>query len=429
MDSYEPYPSLALALVAGMLVGLEREHSRPAPDSGRGFVGGIRTYPLIALVGAVATLLAKQLGPWPLVVAGVGLGALLVMTWHRDAGAGHLGFTTEASAMLTFLLGALALSSGVVEPLSKRIFVVSAIAVTATVLLSSKTQLREFSSRLSRDDVIATLKFLIVAVVVLPVLPNEAHGPYGALNPFRIGVMVVLIAGIGFVGYVAMRLWGAGRGLLVTAAIGGLVSSTAVTLASAARARKSPALAGLSGLAVIVASSIMLVRVLAAVFALERTLFLALLPPLGAMALISTLVCGFFAWREHASNGHGEQVELTNPFELSSSLKFASFFVVILLASRWAGDTFGANGSYVTGALAGLTDVDAITLSMTNMLKTGQVDVVVAQRTIVLAIMSNTVVKGILAFTLGGAVMGRRVAFTYAATLAGGIAASLFLEA
>ncbi len=422
VERYEPYPSLALAVMAGMLIGLEREQSRaPGTDAGRTFVGGIRTYPLLALIGGVATLLSRELGPWPLVIAGLGVTALISLTWFKDAEHGHVGLTTEASALLTFLLGALSLSTGVIEPLTRRVFIVSALSVTTTVLLSSKAQLRQFSTRLSRDDVIATLKFLIVAVVVLPVLPDEDFGPWGVLNPFRIGVMVALIAGIGFVGYIAMRLWGEGRGLLLTAAIGGLVSSTAVTLASAARAKQTQALAPLAALAVLVASTIMFARVLVAVFVIERRLFSALVWPLGAMAVLSLAISAVFAWRERRQ-AHGEtKVELANPFELSSAVKFAALIVGIMLISRWAGETFGASGTYVAGALAGLADVDAITLSMANLVKKDELTVAVASRTIVLAVASNTVVKGVLSIALGGRAMGGRVLLAFGLVLALGL--------
>jgi len=421
MEQYEPYPSLALALAAGLLIGLEREQSRPMDEARRGFLGGIRTYPLIAALGAVGVLLSKQLSAWPLVVAGVGLSALLVLSHHRDAVAGHPGLTSEMSALLTFLLGALALADGAVPELTRRMFIVSALAVATTMLLSTKAQLREFSTRVSKADVIATLKFLVVAVVVLPVLPNEPLGPYGALNPYRIGFMVLLIAGIGFVGYVAMRLWGHGKGLLVTGAVGGLVSSTAVTLASAARAKQSPDLAGLAGLAVVIASTIMFARVLVTTFIVERALFWQVLPPLAAMGVTGLVLCAVLYFQRQRGKTGEATVELTNPFELSSALKFGAFFVAILVVSRWATETFGASGSYVTGVLAGLTDVDAITLSMANLVKAGQLDAVVAERTVVLACASNTVVKGVMSVVLGGVVFGKRVVFAFSVVLTVGL--------
>lgn len=429
MEALEPYPSLVLALLSGLLLGLEREHSKPAAtaEHQRGFTGGVRTYPLIALVGASAALFLDKHGALPLFVAGLVLGLFLALGYWRDVEHGHVGLTTEASALLTFFLGALSVSHGVIEPLRTRIFVVASIAVVATLLLSQKAQLRQFSARLSRDDVIATVKFLVLAVVILPVLPNEPYGPYGALNPYRIGFMVLLIAGIGFVGYVAMRLFGHGRGLLITGAIGGLVSSTAVTLASAARAKQTPALAPVSALAVVIASTIMFVRVLITVAAVERSLLPTLLVPLGAMGAVSLGAVAVMAFRDRAHRSEVTNVELTNPFELRKALQFGAFFVFILVASRWASDTFGATGTYLAGLLAGLTDVDAITLSMSNLVKSESLAPEVATRTIVIAVASNTVVKATMSAVLGGWAFARRIVEVSAAALLVGLGLALAL--
>ncbi|MEW5741523.1 MAG: MgtC/SapB family protein [Myxococcota bacterium] len=427
MHEYEPYISLALALAAGLLIGLEREQSRPVTETRRGFPGGIRTFPIIALAGGVAVMLSKQVGPWALVVAGLGLSALLVVVHWRDEQSGHPGLTSEAAAIVTFLLGALALADQAIVQVERRIFVVASVAVVTTMLLSTKAQLREFSTRVSKDDVIATLKFLVVAVVMLPILPDAPYGPYGALNPYRIGFMVLLIAAIGFVGYVAMRLWGHGKGLLVTGAVGGLVSSTAVTLASAARAKQTPELAGLAGLAVVLASTIMFARVLVTTFIVERSLFLALLPPLAAMGGTGLVLSAVLYFRQKKEEGPATTVQLTNPFELTQALKFGAFFVAILVVSRWATDTFGESGSYVTGALAGLTDVDAITLSMANLVKGGALDVKVAERTVVLATCSNTLVKGGLSLVLGGTLFGKKVLAVFGVVLAIGLVTMLLV--
>lgn len=424
METYQPYTSLALALAAGLVIGLEREHSRPAPETGRGFPGGIRTYPLVALTGGMAALLVPSLGPWPLATTLLVLGGLLAIGYWRDSGVGHMGFTSEVSALLTFMLGALS-TAPTIEPLSRRAFVISAITVSSTVLLSQKTELRAFSDRVSRDDILATLKFLIVAVVVQPLLPDLALGPYGALNPFRIGLMVLFIAGTSFVGYVAMRLWGQGRGMLVTGAIGGLVSSTAVTLASASRAREAPALARTAALAVTVASTLMFLRVLAIALVVERSLGGPLLLPLAAMGGTGLLATAGLYVRDRTHGANGQEVVLRNPFELRSALQFGAFFVAILVASRWASETFGDRGTYLAGVLAGLTDVDAITLSMANLVKAGQLTPAVAARAIVLATASNTLTKGTMALVLCRGPFAWRVLGVSAATLAVGVVAML----
>jgi uncharacterized membrane protein (DUF4010 family) len=426
MEAYQPYLSLALAMASGLLIGLEREHSKPAASERRGFTGGVRTYPLFALLGATAALFLERYGALPIFAAALGLSLLLAVGYWHDAEAGHIGLTTEASALLTFFLGVLS-GAPLIEPLRQRIFVVASIAVAATFLLSQKAELRAFSAKLSRDDVIASLKFLVISVVILPLLPNEPLGPYGALNPYRIGFMVLLIAGIGFVGYVTMRLWGHGRGLLITGAIGGLVSSTAVTLASAARAKQTPSLAKVSALAVVIASTIMFVRVLITVAAVEATLLPRLLIPLGAMGLVSLAAVGWMALRDRGPASNDGSIELTNPFELRKALQFGAFFVFILIASRWASETFGTAGNYVTGLLAGLTDVDAITLTMANLVKNRSIDPEVASRTIVIAVASNTTVKAGMSVILGGWAFGRRIVEVSAAALVLGLSLAIAL--
>lgn len=425
VEALEPYPSLALALLSGLLIGLEREHSKPVGDERRGFTGGVRTYPLFALLGASAALMLERYGALPLFGATLAVSLFLAIGYWHDASQGHVGLTTETSALLTFFLGALSASEGVIEPLRTRIFVVASVAVTATFLLSQKTELRRFSSKLSRDDVIATVKFLVIALIVLPLLPDEPLGPYGALNPYRIGLMVLLIAGIGFVGYVAMRLFGHGRGLLITGAIGGLVSSTAVTLASAARAKQTPALAQVSSLAVVIAGTIMYVRVLVTVAAIDASLVPPLALPLGAMTVVTGIAVAVMALRERKHRGEVTNVELTNPFELRKALQFGAFFVFILVASRWATDTLGDAGTYLSGLVAGLTDVDAITLSMANLSKSGGISSSVATRTIVIAVASNTVVKAVMSVVLGGWSFGRRIVLISAVALALGLGLSL----
>lgn len=426
MESFEPYPSLALALLSGLLIGLEREHSKPGAEEKRGFTGGVRTYPIFAMLGATTALMMEKAGPLPLFGAGLGLSLFLAIGYWRDVEEGHVGLTSEGSALLTFFLGALA-TAQVIQPLRMRIFVVASIAVAITFLLSAKSELRQFSAKLSRDDVIATLKFLIIAVIVLPLLPNEPLGPYGALNPYRIGFMVLLIAGIGFVGYVAMRLFGHGKGLLITGAIGGLVSSTAVTLASAARAKQTPALAKVSALAVVIASTIMFVRVLITVAAVEISLLPKLAIPLGVMAAVSLGAVGWMAFRDRSHRSETGEVKLSNPFELRKAFQFGAFFVFILVASRWATETFGNAGTYLAGLLAGLTDVDAITLTMANLVKSKSLEPEIATRTIVIAVASNTVVKGIMAVVLGGWVFARRIVVVSAIALVLGLGLAIAL--
>jgi uncharacterized membrane protein (DUF4010 family) len=421
MDAYEPFASLAVALVAGLLVGFEREQSAEEDGGGRAtFLGGARTYPLFSLFGAIAALLSRQMGFAPLLLAFGGTLGFLLVSYADDVrnGRGH-GLTTEGAFLLTFCLGALAASQGVLEPLRERALVVASVAVVATLLLSVKPALHGLVHRASKQDVFATLKFLVVAVVALPLLPNQPMGPLGALNPFHLGLMVVFIAGIGFAGYLAIRLLGARRGLLLTGLIGGLVSSTAVTLTFSGRAREEPRLGPSCARAVTLASAIMFGRVVLVVGVLDFALAKRLAVPLGAAFVAGIVISWLQLRRAKSSEVASPEVTFANPFELSQALKFGVLFAAVLLASKAAVMFLGDGATYVTGVVAGSTDVDAIALSMARLAQTGLAQNVAAT-TILLGVASNTVTKAAMAVVVGGWSFGRQIAPAFAAMFAVG---------
>lgn len=423
MEAYEPYLSLGLALVAGALLGLEREQSAPERNGQqRENIGGIRTYPLFALLGGVSSLLAREYGGWILAVTLIGVIAFLVVGYVHDLKtADDRGLTSEGAFLLAFGLGALALTSEVIKPVSTKVIVVASLAVVATVFLSMKTTLHRFVSKTSKEDVYATLKFLLVAVVVLPLLPNQRYGPLDVLNPFQIGMMVVLIAGISFVGYLAVRLMGPQRGLAITGLVGGLASSTAVTLTFAGRAKQTPELRLPLALGVVLASTLMFARILIEVWIVNRTLLANLWPVMSAMCLSGLAYAGFLFFRSRQKTEGGD-VKLHNPFELTSAIKFALIFAAVLLASKAAITYFGHGAIYLTGVLAGLTDVDAITLSMAKLAADGGVSMDVATTTIVLGAAANTAVKAGMSAFIGGWAFGRAILIGFALMLAVGLA-------
>ncbi len=421
MTEHEPFLSLGLAAAAGLLIGLERERSAPE-DGSDTFLGGARTHPLFALVGGVATLASRELGPLVLLVALLALVAFLVVNYQGDVRRDRSrGITSEAAFLLSFLLGALACTSGVVEPTTRRIFVVAGVAVVATFLLSAKPTTHRLARTLSREDLASTLKFLIVAVVVLPLLPDRTYGPLDVLNPYDVGRLMVLISALSFVGYGGLRLLGPQRGLGLTGVVGGLVSSTAVTLSMAGRARAQAELHVPAALAVVLASTIMFVRVYAIVAVVSPALAPRLAFPMGAAA-VAGLASSLWLWlRSRRSGAGGAPVAFKNPFELGQALKFALLFAVVLVGSKGAALYLGTAGTYAAGVLAGATDVDAITLSMAR-LAGEQVAPQVAATTIFLGAASNTVVKAVMAAVIGGWAFGRRVAAALAAMLLAGTA-------
>ncbi len=423
MDPYEPFASLGLAAVAGLLIGLERERSKPSDTSRLSFLGGARTHPLLALVGGAAMLAARELGVVAVIVP---FGALVVLVALNYAGEVwrdvHRGITSEVAFLLSFLLGVLALTEGVLEPRQK-IFAVASIAVVATFLLSAKPMLHPLARRISTEDVAGTLKFLIVAVVVLPLLPDRTYGPLDVLNPFQIGMLMVLISGLSFAGYAAIRLFGARRGLGLTGIMGGLVSSTAVTLSMARRARERPELEESAAFAVVLASTVMFVRVFVIVAVVNPGLRTEVAYPMGLATAGGAVACLVLWLRSGRARPGAQEIAFSNPFDLVAALEFSLLFAAILLGSKAATLYLGTAGTYAAGIVAGSTDVDAITLSMAKLANGGGgLSHRVAATTVFFGTVSNTLVKGGMAVVAGGWSFGRRVVGAQLALVVAGTA-------
>lgn len=419
MLPFEPFLSLLLALFAGLLIGLERQQNAGSDTSGPEILGGARTHPLVAMVGACTMLLARQIGPGLLLVTLGGFLVFLALSYAHDLRTtGSRGLTSEVAVLLTFLLGALSAAGESMLPVRQKIIVVSSVSVVATLLLSVKPTLHAMVRKASKEDIFATLKFLLVALVVLPQLPNRTMGPLDVLNPFKIGLMVVLIAGISFTGYVAVRIVGPQRGLGLTGILGGIASSTAVTLSLSGRAKEEPRLADSFAMAILLASSIMFLRVLGIVAIMAPALVPSLAIPLGAMAG-GGFVASIHLWRKSRAkaSAEGGDISLKNPFELTTAFKFAAIFAVVLLGAKAAVTHFGSGATYLTGILAGTTDVDAITLSMARLAQTGSLAIPVAVTTILLGVASNTVVKAGMTAVAGGWSFGRRIAILFSGQL------------
>jgi uncharacterized membrane protein (DUF4010 family) len=394
-----PFYRFGAALVIGILVGLQREYSYGDPD--REMFAGARTFALMALVGCVAAMVAEELAsPWPFISTLFLLGLLIVVAYSITANRGDVGLTTEVSALLTVLCGALCYWDKL--PLA------AAIAVAMTVLLSIKLEMQTFIRRLTREDVYATLKFAVITAIVLPVLPNRSFGPppLDVLNPYKIWLMVVFISGISFLGYVLIKVVGSRQGIGLTGLLGGLASSTAVTLSFSQRSQTQPDLAKPLALGLTLSWMMMFLRVVAEVAALNAALLRILWLPMAASAAVG-LLYSLYLYFSQRSDEEG-RVDFANPFELGPAVKFGLLYAVILLVSKAARTYLGDAGVYLSSAAAGLTDVDAITLSMAELGgQAGGVDLPTAARAVVLAAMANTVVKGGVVLTSGTASLRR----------------------
>jgi uncharacterized membrane protein (DUF4010 family) len=386
---------LASAAV-GLLVGLERERN-PATKA------GLRTFALIAVLGTLAAMLADATGSGWVIAAGlavVGLaiaGAYLV---DPRTAAGDAGMTTVIAAMAVFCLGAINFHG-------HRLLAV-ALGIGMTALLHFKTELEGVAHRLTPRDIRSMLQFAAVSAVILPLLPNRAYGPYAALNPFHIWLMVVLISGVSLAGYVAWRLTRDGKGLLLSGLLGGLVSSTATTVAYARNAQN----------ATLPVTECLVVIVLANCAMLARVLLLALLVApraalLAAIALLPALLLAAWPavrrWKEIGHRGEGDAHTYRNPANLGTSIVFGVGYGAMLVLSAWMSQTVGTAGVYGVAVVSGLTDVDAITLSSLRLFNTGALAAQPAVTAVILGVGANLVMKATLVAALGGAAL-RRVA-------------------
>jgi uncharacterized membrane protein (DUF4010 family) len=403
---------LAAALLIGALVGIEREKSKA--QAGNVGIGGVRTFILFALSGALAGWLAQALAT-PLLLAAtvLSVGALAVAGYLMQARVKPqaLGLTTETAAIAVCLLGA-ACTSG-----HAQLALAAGIAVSA--VLAYKEPMHGLIARLGPDDIAAGVKLLAASFIVLPLLPREAIDPWGAIKPYSLWLLVVLIAALSLVGYVATRALGPGRGTAVTGLTGGLVSSTAVTLAFARRSRDDSDAASDDALAagLLIAWLVMGVRVVVLAGVIHAPLVRPLLLPFGLMTVVTIAAVVLFLRRRGDAPPTGE-VALRNPFSLTSAIKFAALFAVVLLLVAAVQRYFPGQGYYLVAALAGLTDVDAITLSMAGLARDGGAELAVAARAVVIAAVSNTLVKCGIIVALAAAALRRRVVLATAGVAA-----------
>lgn len=400
MDELTLAMRFAAALGLGVLLGLERERTN-VPE--RSFAG-VRTFTLIALVGALAAYFQEILGLAWLALALFGaLVALVVVSYAVTAKLGEVGITTEVSALIAFLLGWLCLLGQV--PLA------ASLGVATVLTLALKNWLHRLAQRIEPADVEATLKFAIVTLIILPLVPNENLGPapFDVINPHRIWLMVVLISGLNFTSYLLVKIFGAEHGIGLTGLLGGLVSSTAVSLGFAQRSRQQPEQSAALALGILVAWTVMFLRVVVLVAVIDRPLAAQLGVLVGGLALVNLLICLVLWQRSRARSASIDISAGENPFELGQAVQFGLLFGVVTLAAKAAQVYLGDAGLYLAGAVAGLTDVDAIALSMANLAAADSSSLMPAARTIVVAVGANTLVKAGVAASLGDAQLRRLI--------------------
>jgi uncharacterized membrane protein (DUF4010 family) len=398
----------ATALLIGALIGAEREKRKS--EDGEGI--GLRTFILIALVGAVAGFLSRGGVPWVLLAAFLPVSALLFAGYWLVSRVQDrtFGLTTEIAAVAVFLLGAMTM-------LGHRELAIGLGVVTAAVL-AYKQPLHGLVAKLGWDDVYAGVRLLVATFIILPLLPDRTLDPWEALNPYKLWLLVILISSLSLVGYVATRWLGAGRGTALTGITGGLVSSTAVTLSFARRSRDEPAAGATFACGILLAWAVMFGRVLVLVLAVNVGLVYPLVAPFAAMGLL-TLLAAWLLYRRSGATAQPQDLPLRNPFSLTAAVEFALIFAAVLLLVKLTQFYFPGGGVYIVAALAGLTDVDAITLSMAEYAKGNSPTV--AAIAVVIAAISNTVVKCGMVATLGGPALRRPILLATAGIIVAGI--------
>lgn len=412
-----------IAFLIGALVGIEREKSKAA--KGDFTVGGLRTFILFAQAGAVGAWLSQAFGtPWIIVTTIAAVSALIIagywMESRRDPA--QPGLTTEIAAFTVCLLGAMVMFG------SPELAIV--LAVLTSSVLAFKQPLHSAVARLSTDDIYAGLKLLIATFIVLPILPRTAVDPWQVLVPYKLWLLVILISALSLVGYVAVRMLGRTHGTAATGIAGGLVSSTAVTLSFARQSRVDTGASAGDALTagILLAWTVMFARVVLTVAIVNGALVGHVLVPFFTMALVCGASAAYFYRRGlggHAPLKQATELPVQNPFSLTASVQFAALFAAVMLVTHLARIHAPGGGVYVVAAFAGLTDVDAITLSMSEFARDGSP--ATAAGAIAIAAISNTLVKcGLVAF-LGSAAMRLRVAIATGAVLLAGLASLLFV--
>lgn len=387
---------LGVALAIGLLVGLQREYSK-IEEEGDDLFAGARTFSLIAIAGALAAIGDSLPGGRFLVLGSlIVIGSFILVAYHFGASSGGIGVTTEVAAFVVFLAG-VAAGFGMLQ-------VAGGVGVATAAILAMKPWTRSLASAIDQDDVSASLQFAVLAALVLPLLPDEPLGPepFDAATPFSIGLMVVFISGLSFLGYILIQVVGARRGVGLTGVLGGLVSSTAVTLTLSERSKGAKALGRSLALGLVLAWAIMFVRVLIEVQVVNPALLSEVLVPVGAGVVIGIGWAAWLYFRAERDQPESDTSEFSNPFRLGPAVQFGLLYGVILIASKAASLYFGDGGVYISALVSGVADVDAITLSMANLSRgDGSIADPVAANAIAVAAATNTLVKGGIVWVLG----------------------------
>ncbi len=404
-------PHFLTSLAIGLLIGLERERSL-------GSRAGLRTFALVAMFGTLAAMLSEKATPWLLLGGLFIVGLMMVAAYSRvKDDSADPGTTTIAAILVCYGLGAAVwYGNGTLAIM---------LAIITTVLLYFKAELHGITEKLSRRDLISMLQFGVLTFIVLPILPDKNMGPYEALNPYQIWLMVVLISGVSLIGYVALQLIGQRHGA-VLGLFGGLVSSTATTLVYARRSMENESFTNLAVTVILIANLTVLLRLAILSAAASPSILPQLLPVLGCGFLSGAAVMAF-GWRKLSQQYEVTLPEIKNPAEIRAAAAFGLIYGSVLFFSAWLSDIGGSSGLYAVALISGLTDTGAITLSSLHFYEHGKLEAAHVITAISLAFISNVGFKLGLIFFIGSPALAKLCVYGMLATATGVGAALLAL--
>lgn len=402
----------------GFVLGLEREYSQYS-EKGEIFAG-LRTFTLVALLGFLTAYLGITFTYWIFIAGFLGVVTIVAISYWVTSNEGNIGSTTEFAIIFTFLLGGLVLVGSINLSL--------ALTVITLVLLSLKLRLKSMIGQLTQKELFAFVRFVVIALLILPFLPNEFYGPYEVINPREVGWIIVLTSGIGFVGYILMKFLGTDRGILLTSILGGLVSSTLVTFTFSKKSKETPELSQNYAVGIFAAATIMVLRIFLLVFIFNKTMLIQLTIPL-LIILLTAFGIALYFYNKQFEKQHGvDKIVLGDPLNIKNAVFFGIFYMGILLLVSYANHAYGTKGIYLSSAISALTDIDAIAISVSK-LGGASINLLTAQNAILLATLSNTVVKiGIAVFT-GSRQLKKYVLIGYGFIFIAGIIGFLVLNA
>ncbi len=440
INGIEALPQFITSLAIGLLIGLERERNPSAK-------AGLRTFALVSIFGTLTALLATRLGAPLLLIAGLlAVAGMIISSYlkntstHPDiiladrrasiipsadktpAQAIRLnenldpGTTTVIALLISYSLGVM-----VWYEMGKLAVM---LAIGVTTLLYFKPELRGYSQKMTRSDMVAILQFCVLTFIVLPILPNQDYGPYHAFNPYQAWLMVVLISGISLAGYAALHVAGTRYGALFLGVFGGLASSTATTMIYAKNSKADQTMLNLAASVIVIASLVVVIRLMVVSSIVASHILPALLPIL-VTGLVFGLSVALYNWRKMRHETKLYVPDARNPAELHTAIGFGLLYVAVLLGSAWMKDVAGSHGLYIVALVSGLTDVDAITLSSLRLFNLGQLSENQTVTAITIAFIANLAFKFGLVFFLGGKSLAKQVSVGFSA-IACGILFGLF---